>query len=263
MDMISIQKDVSFEVINVDCSSTDGTFEVINEYEVSSYQIQAADYIPGKVLNEAIKRSNGQIIVFNNSDCIPQDENWLANLIAPLNELKCGAVFARQVSRNDARPLVVKDMERAFGDGNFSKKWNHFFSLASSATRRDVIEQIQFNDKIQYSEDILWSRELVNNGYYFEYVPTAIVEHSHNYSLIDVHKRFLNEGIADYTIWARKPSFFSGFVIPCLAEIVRDNIYLLKTLHVTHIPYGVAYRFLQRYSHYQGLLSARRSDEEN
>lgn len=87
--MVLKQKYTDFELINVDCSSTDGTFEVIKRYNPDkSYQIPPSEYVPGKVLNDAVKRCQGSVIVFNNSDCVPCNENWLGNLVKPILEAR-------------------------------------------------------------------------------------------------------------------------------------------------------------------------------
>jgi rhamnosyltransferase len=84
LEMIKKQSFKDYELLSVDCSSTDGTYEIIQSFNPDiTYQIKPSEYIPGKILNDAIKKCNGEIIVFNNSDCIPQNEFWLENLIKP------------------------------------------------------------------------------------------------------------------------------------------------------------------------------------
>jgi rhamnosyltransferase len=253
-----------FEILNVDSGSTDGTFEIVKKYNPdNSYQIKAEDYVPGKVLNNAIKKCRGDIIVFNNSDCIPLNDNWLEALIKPLmSEGGVVASFGNQVPRKNARPLVVKDNVRAFGDGKISSGWRHFFSLATSAARKSVLEQYPFNPDIQYSEDIEWSYRIKQMGLKIQYVPEAMVEHSHNYTLEEVKKRFFNEGLADGQIYKEGHDFFAMFAKPLLVEILRDSLYLLKRGAIFAIPYGVIYRFIQKYSYYKGRISYDNSKKE-
>ena len=129
-----------FEILNFDSDSDDGTWEIIQKYNPDkAWRGKADEYVPGKVLNKAVKKAEGEIIVFNNSDCIPADDEWLERLIKPLlapDADKISAVFANQLARKNAFVLVKKDNERAFGDGSISAKWDNFFSLASSAVSR-------------------------------------------------------------------------------------------------------------------------------
>jgi rhamnosyltransferase len=256
LQAITTQIFTDFELINVDSGSSDGTFEIVRKYNPDkSYQIKPAEYIPGRVLNNAILKCSGKIIVFNNSDCIPQNREWLGNLIRPLLEDKnVTAVYANQLSRLDARPLVKKDNSRAFGDGHVAAGWKHFFSLASSATRKSTLLQTPFNEKIQYSEDVEWSWRIKQNGAKIIYVPEAMVEHSHNYTLREVWKRFYNEGVADAVIFGKndaRPCY--RCLISAILEMLRDTVYLLKSGCWFDIPYGLVYRVIQRYSYWKGF----------
>jgi rhamnosyltransferase len=255
MSMIKSQKLRDFQIINVDSGSTDGTWEIVQKMNPEGivYQIDPGSYIPGKVLNDAILRSSGKIIVFNNSDCIPQNDVWLENLIKPLENENCAAVFGNQLPRSDAQPLVRKDSLRAYGDGSVSSKWHHFFSLATSAVTRKMITDHPFDPQITYSEDVQWSYKMKKSGYLIQYVPDAVVEHSHNYDLKEVYKRFHGEGVAEAKIYGFKPSILRQFIKPFILESIRDIVYLVKSFRILHIPYGVVYRFIQKYSVYKGV----------
>jgi len=254
-EKISKQKFTDFEIFNVDSDSEDGTWEIIQKYNPDkSWQIRPGDYIPGKVLNNAVNKAKSEIIVFNNSDCIPEDENWLEKLIKPLlspDMDKIYGVFCNQLARPDAFPLVRKDNMRAFGDGNIAATWKHFFSLASSAVFKKTLLEHPFREDLQYSEDVEWAWRMKKLNYKAFYVPDAKVEHSHNYSLKELKKRFYNEGIAEGQIYAEKKTF-CRFVFSCLAEIGRDIIYLLKTGKILVLPRALVYRTMQRFYSWKG-----------
>jgi rhamnosyltransferase len=269
LQMLRLQNRQDFEVIAVDSGSTDGSYEYLQDFKPDVlYQIKPEEYIPGKVLNEAIRQSKGEIIVFNNADCIPQHKQWLQNLIRPLEdpgnvEPAAAAAFCQQIPRPNASPLVRKDYERAFGDGNIHSGWRHFFSLASSAVTREAITKHPFNPDIQYSEDIEWSWRMKRLGYKIAYVPDAIVEHSHDYSLKGIAKRFKGEGKAEKYIyrelyeseaglWQKESSLLRAVILPAGAETLRDALYLLQSREYDWIPKAPLYRFLQRYYTYVG-----------
>jgi len=261
LKMVFEQTMSDFELINVDSGSTDGTFEIIRKYNPKkSYQIKPEEYIPGKVLNDAVAKCEGEIIVFNNSDCVPLNNKWLENLIIPLREKEnTVAAFGNQVPRKNARPLIVKDNIRAFGDGKISATWGHFFSLATSAAKKNILEKYPFDPEIQYSEDVEWSYRMKKTGFDIEYVPDALVEHSHNYTLKEVEKRFYNEGLADGRIYGVSPGFVAAFAKPLIIEYMRDFLYLLKNGKLLSIPYGIVYRFIQKQFYYKGRKDYDRS----
>ena len=112
LDSVMSQSYKDFELVNIDSGSTDGTFDVVKRFNPGkSRQIRPEEYIPGKVLNSAVKSCSGEIVVFNNSDCIPLDNEWLENLIAPFaKDEKIGATFAnaRQEGGNHYITLSVQ-----------------------------------------------------------------------------------------------------------------------------------------------------------
>ena len=247
--LLAQEVDDTFEIISCDDHSNDGTAEYLaGVSQVRSIVPPEGRYVPGKTLNHMIRHAQGEYIVFNNGDAIPQNNAYLKNLIAPLKDKETDCVFGNQVARPDAFAVVRKDYERAFGDGSISKKWGQFFSLASSAFRKADLLAKPFDEVIQYSEDAQWVR---SRNARIVYVPEAIVEHSHNYTLKEVKKRFFNEGLAD-TQMGKKPVSLLRIFRNIAAEIVRDYIYLLKHGEFRELFYPPIYRCVQKLSYYRG-----------
>ena len=220
-----------YELIALDNESTDGSVDELKKHTENIINIPAGTYIPGKVLNLAMEASHGELVVFLNSDCAPQHETWLENLLKGFNSDKVAAVFGRQIPRPDCDTLMVKDTEATFGDGSRQKFWRHCFSMASSAIRRSVWEQMRFNEDIQYSEDIDWSWRARQKGYEIKYVPDSIVMHSHNYSLRRYYRRQYGEGRAEAEIfgwsdWQRSLLRYS--ILPFGRSVLSDWKYCLK-----------------------------------
>ena len=241
--------DDTVEIISCDDHSTDGTAEYLASVpQLRRISPPEGKYVPGKTLNHMVKQANGEYIVFNNADAIPQTEEYLQNLVAPLKDVNNDCVFGNQIARQDAFAVVRKDYERAFGDGAISKSWDKFFSLVSSGFRKADLLTKPFNDKIQYSEDSEWVN---SNHANIVYVPSAIVEHSHNYTLKEVKKRFFNEGIAD-TQMGKKPISFVHAWRNVIAETMRDYMYILRHGAVKELFYAPIYRYVQKMSYYRG-----------
>lgn len=255
LKMLQEQTEQDFELVCVDSGSTDGSWDIIRRANPETcYAISPESYIPGKVLNEAVQHCRGNIIVFNNADCIPCDKYWLENLVKPFEEdPDTIATFANQLARPYANPLVRKDYERAFGDGSISSTWRHFFSLASSAVRAEVIREYPLDPTIQYSEDIEWSWRMKKLGRKIQYVKDSRVEHSHDYTLKQLYKRFFGEGKADARIYPgeQKP-LARAVLLPTIAEWLRDIAYLTKKGQVAYIPYALIHRFIQKYAYWKG-----------
>ena len=252
--------DLKFEVVVCDDASTDGTREVAARFPVRFFERPAGPYKPGRTLNPLVRAAKGDIVVFNNSDAVPLDERWLDELVKPL---LAGSrhvfAFANQLPRADAQALVRKDNERAFGDGKVQATWRFFFSLASSATWRQNLLEVPFDEDIQYSEDVAWawrnSRREVD-PVKIVYCPDARVEHSHNYTLRELAKRFRGEGAADRAIFGDEPSLVRELV-GAARETLRDWADLLpRPRDWREIPVAPARRLVQRVSHWKGCRGA-------
>jgi len=263
LEALARQTVCDFELWNFDSTSTDGTLDVIRRHNDAERILvnDSRSYNPGRVLNEAVARSRGEIVVFINSDATPQDERWLERLVAPFADPRVGATFGRQVARPDARSLFVKDTERAFGDGGVACGWVHFFSMANSAVRRELALATPFETRIQYSEDIEWSYRLRRAGHHIEYVAEAVAMHSHNYTLAQSARRHRGEGAADAWIFRNgelRESFLGYCLLPFGMEVLRDLGWALRRRSVDALWHSVPLRAAQKWGRWQGFRAARR-----
>ena len=245
-----------FEVVVCDDNSKDRTREIAAKFPVRFVERPAGEYRPGRTLNELVRQAKGDIVVFNNSDAVPCDPHWLEELVRPLLSGKRVFAFANQLPRPNATLLVRKDSERAFGDGKIQSTWKFFFSLASSATWRQNLVDVPFDEKIQYSEDVEWTwrnSRLEENPVKVAYCPESRVEHSHNYTLRELARRFRGEGVADRQIFGGKPSLFRELA-GAARETLRDIAYLVpRPKGWCEIPMAPVRRLVQRVAHWKGM----------
>jgi len=245
-----------FEVIVCDDNSKDRTREIAAKFPVRFVERPAGAYKPGRTLNMLVREAKGDIVVFNNSDAIPCDSHWLEELVRPLVSERNAFAFANQLPRPDATLLVRKDSERAFGDGKIQATWKFFFSLASSATWRQNLTDVPFDEEIQYSEDVEWTwrnSRRRDNPVEIIYCPSAHVEHSHNYTVRELWKRFKGEGIADRAIFGDNPSLVRE-LLSAVRETLRDFAYLApRPRGWIEIPLAPIRRLVQRLAHWRGM----------
>lgn len=244
LEILKQQTISNYDLFAVDSGSTDGTLEALKEYRISFKQILPVDYVPGPVLNEAIGRTNHELIVLLNADAIPQSRTWLEDLITPLLENKADATFSKQIARPDAHFIVAYDYERAY---NPDKIQSGFFSAVACAFKRELWEKNKFRTK-GYAEDIAWAATCISKGARFQLVGNSIVEHSHNYTLKGLHrKRFRQAATFDEVPTIGKQSYL------CLREIIRDLIHAIATFNLHTIAYNIAYRITIHRGIYCGL----------
>jgi len=244
-----------FEVVVCDDDSTDRTREVAAKFPVRFFRRPEGPYKPGRTLNALVADAKGDIVVFNNSDSVPCDEHWLEELVKPLISERRAFAFANQLPRADAEVLVRKDSERAFGDGKVQATWRFFFSLASSATWRQNLVEVPFDEQIQYSEDVEWTwrnSRRKDDPVKVVYCPGSRVEHSHNYTIRELWKRFRGEGVADRVIFGDRPPLVRE-LFGAARETLRDWAYLLpRPRGWREIPLAPIRRLVQRLAHWRG-----------
>ena len=216
-------------LIVLDNGSTDGTLEEVAKY--TDNIVAVPHYVPGPVLNQGMAAAEGEYVVFLNSDCTPQNDRWLENLLAGFDSDNVAAVFGRQVPRPGCWPLYARDTEATFGDGRLQQYWRHCFSMASSAIRRSVWQDMKFSETLQYSEDVDWTWRARQRGHEIRYVKDSVVAHSHNYTWREYYRRQYGEGKADAMIFdwlAWQRSWFRFSLLPYGRQILSDCKYCLK-----------------------------------
>lgn len=219
------RQEADVELIAFDNASEDGTLREIRKHTDRIVNVPRGEYVPGRVLNEAMRRSEGEVVVFLNSDCTPTDSRWLDRLLDGIREESVAAVFGRQIPRPDCHVLHAKDVEDTYGDGTRQGLWRHCFSMASSAIRRSVWEEMPFDEEIRYSEDIDWTWRARQSGHEIRYVASSVVYHSHNYSLGQLYRRHHGEGRAEATIFDWEPwerSLLRYSVLPWGRQVLSD-----------------------------------------
>lgn len=264
LEMIRRQTYRNFELWNFDSTSTDGTFEIIKEFNEPQRirQNSPAAYNPGTVLNEAVRTVGAAVLVFINSDATPERDDWLARLIAPLADPQVGVAYGRQTARPECRALFVKDTERAFGDGREAAKWVHFFSMANCAVCRQILERFPFETRVQYSEDIEWSYRLRKAGLRIRYVAEAAATHSHNYTLGQSFKRQFGEGKAEAWIFREgeiNTSFLRYCLLPFGMEVLRDLRWAAAKGSLDALVHSVPLRAVQKWGRWRGLQAGRKA----
>lgn len=208
----------------VDCRSTDGSREVARALGVQIVDQDPDRYVPGAVLNRALRETRGEVVAFVNADAVPLADDALALLLAPFEDPRVAASYGRQLPRQGARATTRLDHARAFGAGAPpALRRGLFFSMAASAIRRSAWHAMPFDDTLGYSEDVDWTRRAGALGWDVAYVPAARFEHSHDYDLQQSYRRRAGEGAADAAIHrAGSPSILGDLLRPALGALQRD-----------------------------------------
>lgn len=247
-------QDTPYRLFVMDNESSDGTRELVEHYAHKIIDVPAGTYVPGRVLNEGMRATSSPIVVFLNSDCTPVDSSWLSNLVDGFElEVECAARFGRQMPRPDCGPLLAKDTDDTFGDGTEQASWKHCFSMASSAIRRDIWEEMPFDDHLTYSEDIDWTWRAKQRGYEIRYMPESRVLHSHNYTLGQLYRRHRGEGLAEAEIfpWTQWEESFTRYtLLPLIRRVGSDWKFCLRHFYLLPMFHSPLLRTAQAWGRY-------------
>jgi rhamnosyltransferase len=187
-----------FSVLIIDSGSTDGSDQVALSKGFHVQHIAAESFGHGRTRNLGAAQCTSEYIVFLTQDAIPQGHDWLTNLLAPMRQdPEVAGVFARHIAHPTSSPYsarelgkhfdnlakwpVVKITDRAAYDADEGlRQVYHFFSDNASGLRRSVWQKHPFPD-VDFAEDQLWAREIVEAGYKKAFAGAAVVRHAHDF----------------------------------------------------------------------------------
>ena len=244
----------SFETICVDSGSADDTVAIIKEFPVKLFEIAPQDFGHGRTRNFGASKGSGKYIVFITQDALPANENWLQNLTdvmeAAGNEQVAGAFgqhfpypdcnifdkrdLPRHFARFGDKPTVFSIEDRKAYDADINLRlFLSFFSDNNSCLRRSVWEKYPYPD-VNFAEDQIWMRKMLELGYKKAYVPDAAVYHSHNFRGLEYAKRVFDDLRGHYVM-------HDGFrMIPNLPMAIKHilgSMYLdLPYILSLHLP---------------------------
>lgn len=188
------------EIFVVDSASTDGTVKLAEDCPgVRVLSIERAAFDHGGTRDMALRQTVGEFVCFLTQDALPEDDGYLAALLAPFADERVGAVCGRQMARSDALP--EEKLTRAFnypadsftrdqGDRARLGIKTYFLSDACSAYRRSAyLVAGGFEHPIETNEDMLMAARLIAGGWRIAYSAEAAVLHSHRFSLRQDYQR--------------------------------------------------------------------------
>jgi rhamnosyltransferase len=241
----------------VDSGSSDGTLEAIEAFGPKELvRIAPQDYEPGPVLNRMLALATEPLVALLNADAIPLDEHWLARLAGPLERGEADATMSVQVARPDADFLVGYDYARAYDPKNIKGDNRDFFSAVACCFRRSLWEAHPFKGE-GYSEDLAWARACRRDGARFLLVTESRVEHSHNFTDAQLHRKRYRHGRAYVEIFDARPRPLLQ-TAACAKEMLRDTLHAFRAGRASEIPKCLRQRAIIHRALYQGIRDARR-----
>ncbi len=238
-----------FEIIVIDSGSTDSTLSIIQKYPVILKTIPPQEFHHARTRNLGRSLAKGEIVVYLSQDAEPLSDDWLYELTKSLcDDSKICAVYGKQIPRKDSSPLNDFRMRWLYGDelnvkeisekSNF-KRQQLSFSNANSATRKEVLERFPFRKDISFAEDIDFSSRALLAGYKIAYAPKAAVYHAHDYTIIEIFRRYFDVQIAYNRIGISRD--MRGLFGEGVRYVLKELQFLWQNKHFILIPYSLIY----------------------
>jgi rhamnosyltransferase len=250
-EVLSQECDFDFDLTIVDSGSTDRVLETVSRLEDSRLQIiriPPAEFGHGRTRNQAIGQTVGEFVAVITQDAKPASKTWLQNLVNEIEkDSQIAGVFGRHLPYPEAdiftkrdlamhfdsfqsEPVVwLEDSNRYGADEQYRQKL-HFFSDNNALLRRRVWEKIPYPD-VSFAEDQQWAKLVIEDGWKKAYSDQGAVYHSHNYKLVDLFRRSVDESRA-------MKKYFNYTLSPSVKGVFRSWIgfSLNDTRYVFSLP---------------------------
>lgn len=241
-----------FEIIIVDSGSKDNSIEMVKSLQktyknIILKQIDSEEFGHGKTRNYAASIACGEFLVFITQDALPYNKNWLKEMIKPFMLYKeVVGVFAKHIPYDECDIFEKENLRRhfdKFGEGlilhkiedknkyEANEKLRHllcFYSDNASSMRKSIWEKIPY-DNVDFAEDQLWAKKIIELGYTKAYNSDAIVYHSHSYPFKELLQRSYDDFKGLYKIYGYIPVKNIFFLFFHIARATYSDFRFLQT----------------------------------
>lgn len=190
------------DIIVIDSSSNDNTQKIAKAFTDRLYIIDKNDFNHGLTRNYTLELSKFNTVVFLTQDAT-LCKGSIENLVRSLEYKDVAISFGRQLPNKNAK--AFSKHLRLFNYPNYSIKKMlkdrkiygiklAFNSNSFAAYKKDIIQSLGGFAKLDFGEDVYMAAKALLAGYAVYYNAKACVYHSHNYSLKDEFKRYIDVG---------------------------------------------------------------------
>lgn len=257
LTMLDKQKTVySYEIVCIDSGSSDHTLDIIEKHRSSFPERYIVKQIPkeefghGKTRNLGASLGSGEFILFITQDACPYDENWVQNFIDGMkSDPDTAGGFGKHYPYPECDIFEAHSLEeffKGFGIENTiyqidskeydtNESYRHFVTFYSdnnSCMRRSIWKKIPYPD-VDFAEDQLWARTILEKGYKKLYCPGAAVYHSHSYPAKTYKKRFFDEYKSLFRLHGYKLVENRRQMLLAYARTIKNDLVFLNTLKLS------------------------------
>ena len=247
------------QIVIIDSSSTDNTRSLARAAGYQVVRIRKEEFNHGATRQLACSYlPNSEFLVFMTQDAFLAQPDSIERLCRPFEDPGVGAVYGRQMPREDADPIerhgrlfnypAESQIRTMNSRGELGFK-TAFFSNSFAAYRRSALEAVGgFPSDAIVSEEVTVVARMLMAGWKIAYQAEAEVIHSHHLTLLQEFSRYFDIGVhhgrAPWLLQAFGTAGSDGM------RYMRSEFGFLLNNAPLWLPYA-ALRILSRYTAYQ------------
>ena len=181
-----------YEVIVVDDGSTDSTPHIVSGFStVKLFRQKNAG--PASARNKGASEAKGEIILFTDSDCVPEP-SWVSEMLKSFSK-NHEVVGVKGSYKTRQKEIIARLVQLEYENKyNYMLKANYidFIDTYSAGFKKTVFNEMNgFNTEfpVACAEDIELSYRLSSKGYKMVFNPNTVVYHTHPSRLPDYLKK--------------------------------------------------------------------------
>jgi len=214
LDSIVNQKvDDKYEIIVVDDGSVDDTAKIIKLFKKVTYIFQK-NAGPATARNRGWKGANGEIVVFTDSDCVPE-KDWLREMIRPFSKYKdlgaVGGAYGKTINKDKKLAVLIGEEIKY----RYTKigKWTDAHGSYSLAVKKEVLKKVGGFNKfypVATAEDWDLCYKITKAGYKIYFNKKAKIGHRHPENFFKYLKTQFKHGYYRVKLYKDHPDMMKG-----------------------------------------------------
>lgn len=251
------------EIIIVDSGSQDRTLEIAKKFNARITYIKKEDFTFGRSLNYGCRFANGKYLIFVSGHCIPVTNNWLKNLVDPLDAKRCQYVYGRQIGGGNTKFSESMLFEKYYPEHSRIPQEGFFCNNANSAITKEVWSKYLFDEDLTGCEDMFLAKKLLHDECIIGYESNACVFHLHDETWKQTKTRYEREALAMQRIMPEVSVTFFDALKFIFIGIVKDfKSALSKKVFLKNFLEIIMFRLAQYVGTYIGNQKQRKISKE-